>query len=134
MISRSFLTWLIVITLMLLIVPAAVLAAAPTQDATPPPVPESVLLLIPILVGSVGVPVTNWLKQALKWTADTDRIKNIWLTFGVSLVLAILALLITQSFVPLGGPETVVTWLGLIFTVATLVYKSMSPAVPANPN
>ncbi len=130
--TRSFVTSLIVITCLLLIQPVVALASGPAQDTTPQPIPDSVVLLVPILVGSFGVPLVNWLKKTLGWTTDADKKKNIWLTFGVSLALAILALLVTQSFIPLGGPETVVTWLGLTFTVATLIYKSMQADPTAN--
>lgn len=90
-------------------------------------IPSVVLLLIPILTGSVGIPVINWLKARLGWTKPEDKTKNIWLAFGVSLLLAVGALLITSSFAPLAGPETVVTWVAVAFSTATLIYKSLQP-------
>jgi hypothetical protein len=123
-----FSLFLLFLLVTVIIMPASAMPPAIVSKAdAPPPVPDSVLLLIPILVGSVGVPLVNWLKKTLGWVTDADRIKNVWLTFGVSLGLAILSLLITQSFAPIGGPETLVTWLGLTFTVATLIYKNMQP-------
>jgi len=132
--TRTFFSMCIVLILCtLLTAPALAFApgAALPEDSPPVHVPEAVLLLIPVLVGSIGIPVINWLKLQFGWTKPEDKPKNLWLSFGVSMALAIIALLITGSFVPLTGPNTFVAWISLAFTVATLIYKSMQP--PAEP-
>lgn len=91
-------------------------------------VPQAVLLLIPVLVGSLGIPLINWLKKQFNFTGDSASVKNTWLSFGVSLVLAVFALVVTNSLTPLAGPETLVLWISLAFSTATLIYKSLLPA------
>jgi len=91
-------------------------------------IPESVLVLIPILVGTIGVPLVNWLKAQFK----LDGIKALWLAFGASVILAIFALVLTGGFVvppggdPLAIAARVIEWVGLVFATATLIYKSMA--------
>jgi hypothetical protein len=99
-------------------------------------VPESVLVLIPILVGAVGVPLVNWLKGKL----NLAGIKALWLAFGVSVVLAVAALLFTGSFViPSGDPLAIagkiIEWIGVVFATATMIYKGieLKPGLPADP-
>lgn len=90
-------------------------------------IPESVLVLIPILVGVIGVPAVNWLKQQFK----LEGIQALWLAFAVSVVLAIFALVLVGGFVmPPGGDPLAITarvieWVGLVFATATLIYKSL---------
>jgi hypothetical protein len=129
--TKTFFSLLIILLLLTVITtPALAMSAGASSKADTPQIPEAVLLLIPIIVGSIGIPLINFLKTQLKWTNPEDKLKNVWLSFGVSVVLAVLALLITNSLIPLTGPETLVTWISLTFTVATLMYKSMQP-VPA---
>jgi uncharacterized membrane protein YsdA (DUF1294 family) len=134
--SRTFFSSILVLVLLLVVLAFPVMAMAQDAQAPaePPPVPEVVILLIPVLTGSIGIPVINWLKLTLGWTAPEDKIKNVWLSFLVSVALAIVALLITGSFLPLSGPETLVMWVSLSFSVATLIYKSISvSATPPEP-
>lgn len=131
-----FWTMFIVLLLSVLILP--VLAASPGQDTQTLPIqiPEAVLLLISAGAGTLCVKVVNFLKTQLKWTQPEDKVKNVWLTFGVAVVASVLLLLITSSFVPLTSPEMLVAQAGVIFSVATLLYKSMSkpePETPAGP-
>lgn len=141
-----FIMFLVVVTVAMLAIAPVVRAApelgrghgsailAPVADDQAPAIPEAVYLLIPLLVGRIGVPVINFLKEKFGWVTEADKRKNLWLAFGVSLALAVLALAITSAFTPLIGPESLVTWIGMVFTVATLVYKSMQPSItPATP-
>jgi len=93
-------------------------------------IPQAVLLIIPVLVGSLGIPLINWLKVQFGWTKPEDKPKNTWLSFGVAMVLAVFALAITNSLVPLAGPETLVLWVSLAFSTATLIYKSITISTP----
>jgi hypothetical protein len=126
--ARSFVTLLIIVAFLMLITPFIVQASTPSQEATPAPVPvpEAVLLLISAGAGGLCVKIVNFLKLKFGWITEADRIKNVWLTFGTSAVMGILLLLITSSFAPITGPETLVTWITLAFTVATLLYKTVS--------
>jgi hypothetical protein len=124
--SRMFFSLTLCLVLLLVLAFPAMAAGPASPGAAPgPDIPEAVLLLIPALVGGIGIPVINRLKLALGWTTPEDKNKNLWLAFGVSMALAILALLLTNSFLPLGGPDTVVAWITLAFSVATLIYKSL---------
>ena len=105
---------------------APIAQTAPPGQPAPAQVPDAVLLLIPVFAGGVAVKVINGLKQILGWTADADKLKNIWLSFGVCMAIAILLLLITSSFVHLAGPETFVAWIFMAFSTATLLYKSLN--------
>jgi hypothetical protein len=121
-----FASLLILVLLIVMVIP--VMAASPGQGDQPPQVqvPDAVLLLISAGIGGLCVKIVNFLKERLGWTKDTDKVKNVWLTFGIAVFMGILLLLITSSFAPLTGPESVVTWITLAFTVATLLYKSMT--------
>jgi hypothetical protein len=134
--SRKFLFWMMFVVALLLVLTVPVLAAAVGEDPAPPPniqVPEVVMLLISGGAGWLAIKIINAAKTALGWTKPTDKRKNIWLTFGVSIVLSVLLLLITNSFVPLSGPQTVITWLGVIFMTATMIYKSSQSPAPEDP-
>lgn len=92
-------------------------------------VPEAVLLIIPLLVGGICVPLITFIKGVLKWTNPEDVTKNAWLSLGVSLLTSVLALFITNSFVPWSGePAVVVGWITLTFATATMIYKNLPSA------
>lgn len=107
-------------------------------------IPSAVLLFIPILVGGVAIPLINALKKALKWVPDPLmseeqlaklKRKNMWLSFAVSVVMAVVALLITGSLTPLNGdPNVLVSWLGLAFATSQLIYRSIQEKEPARLN
>jgi uncharacterized membrane protein len=85
-----------------------------------------------MLIGGVAVPAINTIKSIVK--SSNPKI-NLAIAFGVSLVLAVLALVITGAFS--GNPITaqqIVSWLTTIFTVATIIYKgtATTPVDPAN--
>jgi len=85
-------------------------------------------ILIPIIVGSIAVPLINAIKKFLN---SSDPRINLGVSFGVSLLLSIFALVITGAFS--GAPVTpsmIVSWVGLIFTVATLIYKGTQTIPP----
>jgi hypothetical protein len=72
------------------------------------------------LVGGIGVPLIQWLKGAL----SLDGEKAMWLTLGVSILLAVAALFISQEFsVNDFSPENLLVVLGQVLAAATLVYK-----------
>lgn len=124
----------LILSILLAAIVAPVLAQGPGPNTDPQPdqtLPTAVVLLASLLVGRVGVPLVNWLKAQLNWTGDADKSKNVWLTFGVSCVLAVVVLLLTNTFLPITTPALVTSALTTVFTTATLIYKSISqPAEP----
>lgn len=121
--AASFLT---LVLLLVLVFPVFAQAGNPPAPPTPA-IPETVLLIIPILTGSIGIPLINFFKKQFGWVNPEDKIKNVWLSFLISFALAILALVATNSLVPMTGPETLIIWVLLAFSTATLIYKSMQP-------
>ena len=93
-------------------------------------IPDAVVILIPIFVGAIGVPLVNFLKAQFNWQDE----KALWLSFGVSVILAAGALLLTGSFsvpagtLPLDIAAKVVEWIGVVFATATMIYKGISEA------
>lgn len=84
---------------------------------------DELQLLIPLIVGGIAVPAADWIK---KLVASTDPRVNLGIAFGVSMILAVLALFITGAFS--GGPVTataIVGWISLTFSTATIIYKSL---------
>lgn len=72
------------------------------------------------LVGGIGVPLIQWLKGA--FTLDGD--KAMWLTVGVSILLAVVALFVSQEFsVNDFSPENLLVVFGQVLAAATLAYK-----------
>lgn len=97
-------------------------------------IPAAVIVLIPALVGWVAVPLINALKKLINPTGENWVIKigtvllaidvNLLIAVFVSLGLALLALIITNQFsIAVITPATIVYWIGLTFSVATLIYK-----------
>lgn len=120
---------LLLVFLLLLVISFPVFAQSGADPAAPPPVPEAVLLLISAGAGGLCVKIVNFFKEKLGWTKPTDKVKNTWFTFGICAIFSVLLLLITNSFVPLSGPDALVTGATLAFSVATLLYKSFQPAI-----
>jgi hypothetical protein len=93
-------------------------------------IPDAVLVLIPVFVGAIGVPLVQFLKGKLNWEGE----KALWLSFGVSVILAIGALILTGSFsippefAPVDIAGKVVEWIGVVFATATMIYKGISEA------
>lgn len=81
---------------------------------------EGLDFLVSMLAGAVGVPLTNALKNQLGLSGKPA----VWMTFGVSIVLAVVALLLSGAitFAEM-TPEKAVSMIGLVFTTATLAYK-----------
>ena len=99
-------------------------------------VPDAVSILIPVIVGAVAVPLITWLKTILGWTGDDDatKQKNIWLTFVVALIMAVVLLVITNAFVAVTiTPLVIIQWFGLTFLTATMVYRNIASQVPTAP-
>ena len=72
------------------------------------------------LVGAVGMPLINWLKNRFKLAEQAA----IWLTLLVSILLAAAALLLSQelSWTDFNG-ENMLAALGQVLAAATLAYK-----------
>ena len=93
-------------------------------------IPDAVLVLIPVFVGAIGVPLVQFLKGKLNLEGE----KALWLSFGVSVILAIGALILTGSFsippefAPIDIAGKVVEWIGVVFATATMIYKGISEA------
>lgn len=72
------------------------------------------------LAGGIGVPLIQWLKKALKIEGKSAM----WLTVGISVVLAAAALFISQEISP--GDFTsgnILAVFGQVLAAATLAYK-----------
>lgn len=69
------------------------------------------------LAGAVGVPVIQWLKKSLK----VEGKSAMWLTVGVSVLVAVVALFISDGFEM--NPENVFAVFGQVLSAATLAYK-----------
>jgi hypothetical protein len=72
------------------------------------------------LVGGIGVPLIQWLKGAL----GLDGKNAMWLTVGVSVMLAVAVLSISQELA-MGdfSPENLLAVFGQVLAAATLAYK-----------
>ena len=72
------------------------------------------------LVGGVGMPLIQWLKEAL----GLEGKAAVWLTIGVSIALALSALLISKELAWGDfSPERILGAVGQILAGATLAYK-----------
>jgi hypothetical protein len=72
------------------------------------------------LVGGIGVPLIQWLKGAL----GLEGKGALWLTVGVSVLLAVAALFISQELsVNDFSPENLLAVFGQVLAAATLAYK-----------
>ena len=103
---------------------------------------EELQLIIPILTGYVAVKAINALKALINSEGKKFPIKlsetytlyldvNLGISMLVSLVLAFGALVITGAFT--GGLITgsrIAGWFGLLFTVATAIYKGATRVDP----
>ena len=86
---------------------------------------EALALLI---AGLVAPYLTQWLKRLF---GGLEAKPALWLSFGVSVVIATLALIVTGQLgwtAPPGEPVEVISWFaqfaGAVFALATLVYKT----------
>ena len=72
------------------------------------------------LVGGIGMPLIQWLKGLL----SLEGKGTVWLTVGISIVLALAALLVSKEL-ELGdfSPERILGAVGQILAGATLAYK-----------
>jgi hypothetical protein len=72
------------------------------------------------LVGGIGVPLIQWLKDVF----GLEGKGALWLTVGVSVLLAVAALLISQELsVNDFTPENLLAVFGQVLAAATLAYK-----------
>ena len=72
------------------------------------------------LVGGIGVPLIQWLKGILA----LDGEKAMWLTVGVSILLAVVALFVSQEFSVYDfSPENLLVVFGQVLAAATIAYK-----------
>lgn len=75
------------------------------------------------LVGALGVPVVNWLKQ--RWGAQGRA--AMWLTTGVAAVLGVLASLLSQQLTASRlQPQELLAAFGQVLAAATLAYKLLT--------
>lgn len=75
------------------------------------------------LVGALGVPVVNWLKQ--RWGAQGRA--AMWLTTGVAAVLGVLASLLSQQLTASSlQPQELLAAFGQVLAAATLAYKLLT--------
>lgn len=92
-------------------------------------------LIIPLIVAGIVVPIVETLKKLINPDGRLLVIKigeslvyinlNLLISMGVSLVMALFALIITGAFS--GQPVTgvqIVNWVSLTFAVASVIYKS----------
>jgi hypothetical protein len=128
--SKALFLCLVLALLLTLMLTTTAFAAAPNQTGEPITVPPEVVMLVQVLAGSLAVPIITQLKQLFQWTNDTDGKKNIWLSFGVCLLLGVLALAVTGKFAPITNPMELIYSLGLAFSTATLIYKNLSQQAP----
>lgn len=80
-------------------------------------------IALPYLAGLLGVPIVNFLKSQFNIYGQAA----VWLTFVVSLGLAVGAILLTGGF----NGEDLIADLAKVFAVATAAYKLL-PAPIAN--
>jgi hypothetical protein len=121
---------LLIVVLLLVSLTLAAFAPNPVQTTQPPAAPVDISLLIPVLIGALGVPLVNQIKTLFK---TTDPIQNLWITFGVSAALAVLALWLAGLILPMSTPQDYIKFFGVIFSTATLIYKSF-PGQNSQPN
>lgn len=75
------------------------------------------------LVGALGVPLVNWLKQR----ANLHGRAAMWLTTGVAAVLGLLASLLSQQLSASSlQPQELLAAFGQVLAAATLAYKLLS--------
>lgn len=72
------------------------------------------------LVGAIGVPLIQWIKTQFKLEGKAA----VWLTVGVSLLLAVAGLFLSENL-SMGdfSPENILAAFGQIVAAATLAYK-----------
>ena len=89
---------------------------------------DQLLFLVPVIVAGIAVPTINGVKKLVN--SKNPQI-NLGITFGVCLIMALIALAVTGAFngVPVTA-NSIVTWLSLILTVATLIYKNLPFNLP----
>lgn len=96
------------------------------------------LLRNPLLLGAIAVALV-WFLRKVKW--DVGGVKAIWLTYVVALCIAVVEKLALEGFpvvltcalAPTDPPsfvvcvfqviQNVVAWAGVVFAVATVIYK-----------
>lgn len=116
----------------MLIAMTALFLIVSLQAAQPTVIPSAVLMLVPVLAGAVGVPLVNFIKKRLGWITVADKNKNLWMSFAVSIVLALIAEGVSGVIGPVNitSPdlmiESVVGYIGVTYATAQLIYKSMT--------
>jgi len=89
---------------------------------------NEILALVALVTSALVVPFVNFVKS--KWSFDGR--KAVWFTFGTSVVFAIIVGLLANVFViPVSGqlePQDLVAMVGIVFSIATLIYKNIQPS------
>ena len=88
---------------------------------------NSVIALATLVVGAIVVPLMNFIKA--KWP-NIQGPKAVWLTFGISAVFAVVVAFLGGLLVAPQGPEDLVLLVGVVFSIATLIYKSIASDAP----
>ena len=81
---------------------------------------ENVLLVITAITGILGVPVVQFLKNKFGWSGNAALSIAVAVSFAIGLVVAIVNGQVTGDLV---DPKQVADAFGVVFTVATVVFK-----------
>ena len=81
---------------------------------------ENVLLVITAVTGILGVPVVQYLKTKFGWTGNAALSIAVAVSFAIGLVIAIVNGQVTGELL---DPKQVADAFGVVFTVATVVFK-----------
>ena len=79
----------------------------------------SLEIVVPFLAGSIGVPITNWLKKRFYLSGA----RALWVSVGISGILGVAGIALVGELV--FTPAGIFATLGETFTIATLIYKSI---------
>jgi len=81
---------------------------------------ENVLLVITAITGILGVPVVQYLKAKFGWTGNAALSIAVAVSFAIGLAVAIVNGQVTGELI---DPKQVADAFGVVFTVATVVFK-----------
>lgn len=92
---------------------------------------NQILAIVALVVSVLVVPIVNLIKHKVNWK---DK-KALWLTFGSCVVVAVVVAWVANAFVVVGqvDPEDIIAMIGIVFTIATLLFKSIAKEVPDLP-
>jgi predicted neutral ceramidase superfamily lipid hydrolase len=88
-----------------------------------------VISLVALVSSILVVPIVNFLKAKLNY----DGRKAVWLTFGVVVIFAVLVGILGKVLVVPTDPDDLIYMVGIVFTIATLIYKNIGGADVKDP-